>query len=275
VVVIGSGIFGACAAWDAVLRGLSVPLVERDDFSGATSANSLNMVHGGIRYLQHGELARVRESCAERSALLRIAPHLVRPLPIAIPTYRHSKHGKALLAAGAWAYDLITQGRNRGISDPRRRIPWTRLLAREEVLSACPGLQRSGLTGAVLFNDSQIYNPPRLVLVFVRSAVGGGALAANYVEAMGLLQDGNRITGIDMAVSDLEHEPGLREECRRVQALGFTGKAAIHPKQLGPIKATFTPGPERIAYAPGCDQVDQHGRQRAAAAQQAPQRPTR
>ena len=101
VVVIGGGIFGACAAWDAVLRGLSVALVERADFGGATSANSLKMVHGGIRYLQHGDLARVRESCAERSALLRIAPHLVQPLPIAIPTYGHGRHGKALLASGA------------------------------------------------------------------------------------------------------------------------------------------------------------------------------
>ena len=223
VVVIGGGIFGACAAWDAVLRGLSVALVERGDFGGATSANSLKMVHGGIRYLQHGDLARVRESCAERSALLRIAPHLVQPLPIAIPTYGHGKHGKALLAAGAWTYDLLTGDRNRGIGDRRRRIPWTRLLGREEVLSAFPGLQRTGLTGAVLFSDAQMYNPPRLVLAFVRSAVEAGAIAANYVEAAGLLQDGSRIVGIEAREREGEPFP-----IRARAVLNATGPWAEH-----------------------------------------------
>ena len=91
VVIVGGGIFGACAVWDAVLRGLSVALVERADFCSGTSANSFKIVHGGIRYLQHADLIRLRSSCRERSALLRIAPHLVQPLPIAIPTYGHGK----------------------------------------------------------------------------------------------------------------------------------------------------------------------------------------
>src|SRR2546429_8055533 len=86
IVIVGGGIFGACAAWDAALRGLSVALVERHDFCSGASANSFKIVHGGIRYLQHGDLTRLRASRKERTALLRIAPHLVQPLPIVVPT---------------------------------------------------------------------------------------------------------------------------------------------------------------------------------------------
>ena len=75
LVIVGGGIFGVCAAWDAALRGLSVAILEKKDFSHATSANHLKMVHGGIRYLQHGDITRVRETSRERTALLRVAPH--------------------------------------------------------------------------------------------------------------------------------------------------------------------------------------------------------
>ncbi|MBN1237417.1 MAG: FAD-dependent oxidoreductase, partial [Gammaproteobacteria bacterium] len=108
VLIIGGGIFGACAAWDATLRGLSVALVERTDFAAGTSANSYKFVHGGIRYLQHADLLRLRRSCHERSALLRVAPHLVSPIPVVIPTYGRGRQGKALLGAGMLLYDALT-----------------------------------------------------------------------------------------------------------------------------------------------------------------------
>jgi glycerol-3-phosphate dehydrogenase len=196
VVVVGGGIFGACVAWDAAHRGLSVALVERGDFGAGTSAHSFKMVHGGIRYLQHADLIRVRHSCAERTALLKMAPHLVRPLPIMIPTYGHGMKGKAVLRAGTTLYDLVTFDRNRGIRDPARRIPPARFLSRRQVLEQFPDLDPAGLTGAATFCDGQMYNPPRLVLAFLRSAVAAGARAANYVEATGFLRDGDRVTGI-------------------------------------------------------------------------------
>ena len=99
LVVIGGGVFGAAAAWEAVQRGLSVALIERADFASYTSANSYKVVHGGIRYIQHGDVYRIRQSAGERSAFLRIAPHLVRPLPIAIPTYGYGMKGKAAFAS--------------------------------------------------------------------------------------------------------------------------------------------------------------------------------
>src|ERR1700734_2230520 len=129
LLIVGGGAFGAAAAWDAALRGLHVALVERSDFGGGSSAECFKMVHGGIRYLQHADIRRLRASCAERSALLRIAPHLVNPLPIVIPTYGHGRQGKAFLAAGMYVYDALTLGKNAGIADPMRRISRTQLLS--------------------------------------------------------------------------------------------------------------------------------------------------
>ena len=194
--VVGGGIFGLYVAWDAALRGLSVALVERGDFCAATSAHSFKMIHGGIRYLQHMDLARIRESCRDRRALLRTAPHLAHPLPIAVPTYAQGLERKSLLRAAFLAYDLLTLDRNRGIDDATRRIPWGCFLSRDECVDRFPGLDTKGLTGAGLFYDGQMYNPPRLGLAVLKSAVERGARAANYVEATDFLREGDRVVGV-------------------------------------------------------------------------------
>ena len=199
LVVIGGGIFGACAAWDATLRGLTVALVEKGDFSGATSANHLKMIHGGIRYLQHMDLYRIRESCRERSALLRIAPHLSYPVPIAFPTYGHGMKGKEFLGAGFFLYDLLTYDRNRGIRDPGRRIPSGGFLGRRELERLFPGIGGNGLTGAAVFYDGQMYNPPRLALSFLRAAAERGADVSNYLGVTGFLRNGTRVHGVRVA----------------------------------------------------------------------------
>lgn len=196
VLVIGGGIFGACAAWDATLRGLSVALVERTDFCSGVSANSYKFVHGGVRYLQHADVWRLRRSCAERSNLLRLAPHLVSPVPIVIPTFARPRQGKALLGAGLLVYDALTLDRNLGIRDPERRIPLTRFMGRDEVLSLFPDLPRKDLTGAAVFWDGQMYNPTRLALAFVRSAIEHGAIAVNYAEAEKLLLSDSSVEAV-------------------------------------------------------------------------------
>jgi len=195
LLIIGGGAFGAAAAHDAALRGLRTVLLERHDFGGGASAECFKMVHGGIRYLQHADIPRLRASCRERSALLRIAPHLVSPLPIAIPTYGHGRSGKAFLGTGARVYDLLTLDRNRGIRDPDRKISNTRLLSRSEVLQMFPHLQSPELSGAVVFEDGQMYNAARLVLAFVKGAVAAGADVCNYAEAVRFLWSGNTVTG--------------------------------------------------------------------------------
>jgi glycerol-3-phosphate dehydrogenase len=196
VLVIGGGAAGAAAAREASLRGLRTALIERDDFGGGTSAHCFKVVHGGIRYIQHADLRRLRLSCAERSALLRLAPHLVHPLPFVVPTYGHARSSKWFIGAGMLLYDALTLGRNRGHKDPSRRIRLTRFLGREETLRHFPLLQRKGLTGAAVFEDGQMHNPARLVLAFVIAAQELGATVANYVEAERFLLQGNRVIGV-------------------------------------------------------------------------------
>ena len=196
LVVVGGGIFGACAAWDATQRGLTVALLEKGDFSHATSAHHLKMVHGGIRYMQHGDVYRVWESSRERAALLKVAPHLVHPLPVIMPTYGHGKRGKAVLGTGVFLYDLLTMNRNLRIPDKGRQIPRGKLITRQEVLKYFPGIEQRGLTGAAVFYDAQMYSPPRLALSFIRSAANAGADVANYLEVTGFLKRENRVAGV-------------------------------------------------------------------------------
>lgn len=196
LVVIGGGICGAAVAWDAAQRGLAVALVERGDFGGATSAESLKVVHGGIRYLQHLDVIRVRESARERSALLRIAPHLVHPVPIVVPAYGHGIGGPIPLAAAFRLLGALTAGRNRGIADPERHIPPARLVSRHQALEWFPDLEPAHLTGAGIFWDGQLYNPPRLVWSFLRSAANAGAVVANHCEVGSVLQRDGRATGV-------------------------------------------------------------------------------
>jgi glycerol-3-phosphate dehydrogenase len=196
LLVVGGGICGAAIAWDAVQRGLSVALVERGDFGAATSANSLKIVHGGIRYLQHLDLRRLRESARERRALLRIAPHLVQPLAVMVPTFGHGWRGSGVLGAGLLLFNTLTSDRNSRVFDPARRIPPARLISRREVLDWYPGLDHPQLTGGGVFWDGQLSNPPRLVWEFLRTAGRAGAVAANYCEVVGFLRRGTRITGV-------------------------------------------------------------------------------
>src|SRR5678815_3495030 len=114
VLVIGGGITGAGIARDAAMRGLKTALVERDDFASGTSSRSSRLVHGGVRYLEHGHLHLVFESSRERRTLLRIAPHLVRPLRFTWPVYRGSRIPLWKLTAGLFMYDALAVFRNVG-----------------------------------------------------------------------------------------------------------------------------------------------------------------
>ncbi|MDJ0615324.1 MAG: glycerol-3-phosphate dehydrogenase/oxidase [Calothrix sp. MO_192.B10] len=195
LLIVGGGIYGACVAWEASLRGLSVALVEKADFGAATSANSLKIIHGGLRYLQNADFKRMRESIRERTALMRIAPHLIHPLSVLIPTYGHGMKGKEVLRLAMGINDLISCDRNH-IKDPQKHIPNGRVISQQECQQLLPGIPRQGLTGGAIFHDAQVYNSERLTISFLRSAVKKGANIANYVEATGFLQTGNRISGI-------------------------------------------------------------------------------
>lgn len=195
VVVIGGGVHGLAAAWDAALRGLSVALVERCDFAQATTAGSFKLVHGGLRYLQYLDFPRMRRSIRERMLMMQMAPHLVHPLQFVLPCYGHAMKGREVMAAGMLINDFMGYDRNK-LADPEKRIPAGRTISRAESLRLVPDVPARRLTGAALYYDAQMYNSERLALSFGLAADKHGAVLANYTEATGFLRDGNRVCGI-------------------------------------------------------------------------------
>jgi glycerol-3-phosphate dehydrogenase len=197
LLVVGAGIHGACSAWDASQRGLSVALVDQGDFGAATSANSLRIIHGGLRYLARGEFGRMKESVQERATLLRIASGLTAPLPVLVPTYGAGSQGRAAFGIALVLNDLISAGGNRGL-DPDRRIPKGRLISREECLGLLPAIDSSGLSGGAIWYDAQMLHPERLTFGFVRAATEQGAIAVNYLRVDRLrIQDG-KVVGVQV-----------------------------------------------------------------------------
>jgi|YelNatPaOPRAMG01_1025707.scaffolds.fasta_scaffold00016_55 glycerol-3-phosphate dehydrogenase len=196
LLVVGGGIHGAAIAYDAAQRGLRVALVERNDFGSATSSNSLKIVHGGLRYLQHADFRRMRESIRERRTLMRIAPHLVHPLRFVVPTYGHLIKGPEVFAMALLLNGIIGADRNRRLP-PEQRLPFGEILSADEFRRLAPMVDGSHLTGGVVWYDAQMYNSERLLLAFVESAVEQGAQVANYVEAKRYLQRDGRVNGIE------------------------------------------------------------------------------
>lgn len=238
VLVIGGGIQGACIAWDAALRGLKVALVERDDFGAATSANSLRIVHGGIRYLARGDLVRMWESIRERSALLRVAPGLVEPLPVLVPTGRPGVPGRAAFAAALALTHVLSPARNRHL-DPSRRIAAGRVLSRPECLRLFPALDRDTFSGGALWYDARMTRPERLTLAFVVSAASAGALVANHAEAEGFEVEGGTVRSAGV----VDRLTGRRHEVRARQVVIAAGPwtealASRAGKSVGPAHGT-------------------------------------
>jgi len=195
VLIIGGGIYGVNAARDAALRGLSVAVIDKDDFGAATSSNSLKIIHGGLRYLQHADFKRMRESITERKILMEIAPHLVHPLPCIMPTYGHALKGKEVMAVALFLNDLIGYDRNK-IPDTQKHLPRGRVVSKKECLNIIPGLSDENLTGGAIWYDCQVMNSERMLISVLHSAVENGAVAANYVEMKDFIIRENQVIGI-------------------------------------------------------------------------------
>ena len=176
VLVIGGGIVGAGIARDAAMRGLRTGLVEQHDFAFGTSGRSSRLLHGGMRYLAQGRIRLVREASVEKKIIHHIAPHLAEPLPFLFPVWRGNPYWKLWqLKIGVKIYDLLCRGRNLGGST------W---LPARDVLAKVPGLNPSGLKGAVRYFDG-FTNDARLVMDTLRSAAGHGAAVMNYCRFTG------------------------------------------------------------------------------------------
>jgi glycerol-3-phosphate dehydrogenase len=185
--VVGGGITGAWIARDASMRGLSVALVEQGDLASGTSSRSSRLVHGGLRYLRHAHVSLVREGLRERGRLLRLAPHLVRPIPFTLPVYADGRDSALLLRLGLSGYDLLA-GRL-GIGRHRAR-------SREQLIEAEPALRRDGLRSGFRYFDA-VTNDARLTRTVALSAIDLGAAVVNYVEARSLEMTGPRASGVN------------------------------------------------------------------------------
>jgi len=181
LLVIGGGITGAGIAWDAVLRGLRVGLVEARDFASGTSSRSTKLIHGGLRYLAQGEINLVREVGRERAILHRLAGHVVHPTLLLLPIYRKGQYGWLGTSVGLWAYDRLA-----GVLKEERRV----MLNRDETLSREPGLLPDGLKGGGLYVEYRT-DDSRLTMEVMKTANRYGALIAHYAKATGLLYDGS------------------------------------------------------------------------------------
>ena len=177
IVVIGGGAVGAGIAVDAGARGFDVLLIEREDFGKGTSSRSTKLVHGGVRYLEQGNISLVMEALKERGLLLRNAPHIVHDLPFVVPNY--SWWEAPFYGIGMKVYDLLAGKYNFGKS---------RVLSLAETLERLPTIQRDGLRGGVLYHDGQ-FDDARLLIHLLATAVDHGATVLNYTEAVGFLKD--------------------------------------------------------------------------------------
>ena len=211
VIVIGAGINGAGIARDAAMRGLKVLLLDKGDIGGGTSSWSTRLIHGGLRYLEHGEIGLVRESLRERACLLNICPHLVRPIPLLVPVYKSARRGLWTIRAGMIAYDALSFG---------KALPRHRMLSRAATLQQAPGLCDEGLLGAAVYLDAQVEFAERLVLENALSAIEHGATVLTYARANKLIADGGKACGVEFRV---------QSPTSNVQSQRLSGTAGVSP----------------------------------------------
>ena len=199
LLVIGGGIQGATICYKAAERGLRVLLVDKADFCGSSSANSLKILHGGLRYLQTLDFKRMRDSIRSRREIMRFAPHLVKPLASIMPAYGYGLKGKQIMRMAMLLNDGISLDRNTGLP-ANKHLPAGHSLSKQQCLAQIPGLSGDNLHGASVWYDALAHNTERLVLEYILQATELGATCLNYVgvETLNKNSDGN----ISAEVSD-------------------------------------------------------------------------
>lgn len=243
LLVLGGGIQGAAVAREAALRGLAVALVEERDFAAGASSRSSRLVHGGLRYLRQGHLSLVREALRERERLLRLCPHLVRPVPMLMPFFRDSGGSLFWSWLGTHAYALLAG---------RSSLPRPERLSATRALAAFPGLRSEGLRAAVRFFDAATADG-RLTLANVEAAAAAGAMVVNHCAAVGITADGavllaDRIGGSEPAVRarHVVNAAGPRADQLR-QRLGVDGPPLVRVSRGSHLVLPPRPGETALA----------------------------
>lgn len=264
LVVVGGGAMGCALAWEAASRGLRIALFEQADFGNAVSANSLRIVHGGLRYLQKLDIGRARYSAGERSALLRIAPNLVRPLKCSVLTLPSLMRSRPVFAAGLLANALVTWDRNRGL-DADRRLPSGGLSSLADYMAAADGIISDGATGAAYWYDGVLLDPWRLCLAFALSAEARGAHVRNHTVV-------ERVETVDPSrsarvfVRDLLSDEAVEltassvADCRSLAGASLFDPATIAPAADNMVVAVnVLLATQRVAHAVGFPGRDRDG----------------
>lgn len=218
LVVVGGGAYGAFVALEAARRGLRPLLLERADFGGATTRNSLRIVHGGLRYLQSADLGRFRRSVAERRWMLRAFPELVRPLRCVMPLDGRGLRRRPVLRAALLLNDVLSLHRNRGVRRDRR-IPRGRILDARRTRNLVPDARADDLRGGAVWFDAEMVDASRLLQEILRWATACGAVCLNYVDVQGLLESDGRAAG----VTALDRVTGERLEYRARAVVNCAG----------------------------------------------------
>lgn len=220
VLVVGGGATGAAIARDAALRGLHVALCDAGDFAGHTSSHSSKLIHGGLRYLQYGDLGLVFEGLAERHRLMATAPHLCRPIEFLFPAYRGERPSLATLRVGVALYDALALW---------RPPVHSRRVSASELYRMAPLLRSAALQGAALYVDCQT-DDARLVLENVLDAENAGAVVANHVQVT-VVEGGGR------------HHVRTAQARDRLGGQGFSVRARAIVNATGPFSDAFRGGP--------------------------------
>ena len=195
LVVVGGGIYGAMVALEATLRDCSVLLLEKDDFGGATSYNSLRIIHGGLRDLRTLNLERYWTFGRERRWFLEHFPHLVERLPVLIPLYQRGIMRTEVFRLAFWADRLLLPGRDRW-ANGAHAVPPGRVLSPSAVARQFPAVDPEGLAGGALWYDARVPDSQRLLMEVLRAACRMGATALNYMPATRLLREQGRVKGV-------------------------------------------------------------------------------
>src|SRR5437763_981695 len=202
IAIIGGGATGVGIAVDAISRGYSVVLLEQSDFGKGTSSRSTKLVHGGVRYLQQGNVSLVMEALKERGILRQNAPHLVHDLAFVVPNY--SWWEAPFYGIGMKVYDMLAGKYGFGRS---------RLLSKEEVLERIPTLEQDGLRGGVLYYDGQ-FDDARLLIDLAQTAEQQGAALVNYAAVTQLSHDADGfVDGLTFRDIETNEQHALRARC--------------------------------------------------------------
>lgn len=208
VLVVGGGVVGAGAALDAATRGLTVGLVEARDFASGTSSRSSKLIHGGLRYLEMLDFRLVAEALSERGLLIeRLAPHLIRPVPFLYPL-KHRGWERLYAGAGVALYDTLAKASGNGAG-----LPLHRHLTRRGARKIVPSLRKDALVGALQYYDAQV-DDARHTMFIARTAAAYGAHVATRSRVVGLLREGERVTGAE--VHDLESGATFKVHAKQV-----------------------------------------------------------